>query len=319
MNQVLTEDEEEWEKGCGKMEKEKDYPFPGNWSRLHKMIQEADAAGERQRIEPILWDWYQTIPGDSFIFMEIFQCVMERPDEADTIEKLQELVAIHMAEAEEPASGGLQIAQYYIMRDQPFEAAHWINRYLEWQDEKETVNTQAHQVLQVLKMTEFPSAIAKLKRTLTRGSAGEQIEMLQHVHFNIDSVLDNVLIDLLLSDRPKLVKLVVLEKAFVEQPVVEWTDLGKRHHLTQDEASERIATWETVVTILQKRVKGDEIGTQLLMNYMYSHYPYVPAEVEEIDRAIESAKQAILQDEKPNGLAAEVLEADLRFTQALLD
>ncbi|MFO7176652.1 hypothetical protein QJS77_14550, partial [Enterococcus faecium] len=113
---------------------------------------------------------------------------------------------------------------YYIMRDQPFEAAHWINQYLEWQDKKDTVNTQAHQVLQVLKMTEFPAAIAKLKRTLTRGSTGEQIEALQHVHFQIDPVLDNVLHELLVSERPKLVKLIVLEKAFAELEVIEWTD-----------------------------------------------------------------------------------------------
>lgn len=301
------------------MEQEKEYPFPGNWSRLHKMIQEADAAGERQRIEPILWDWYQTMPGDPFIFMEIFQCAMERPDESETIEKLQELVTIHMAEAEDPTKGGLQIAQYFIMRDRPFEAAHWIERYLESQDKTETMNTQAHQVLQVLKMTEFPAAIAKLKRTMNRGSTGEQIEMLQHVHFNIDAVLDNVLNELLVSDRPKLVKLIVLEKAFVELPVIEWTDGGERHQMSRQEATEQVETWEAAVTPLRKSVESDEIGTQLLMNYMYSHYPFVPAPKQDIESAIELAKQAILQNENSEGLAAEILEADLRFTQALLD
>ncbi|WP_074032789.1 hypothetical protein [Exiguobacterium sp. AT1b] len=303
------------------MEKEKDqeYPFPGNWSRLHKMIQEADASGERQRIEPILWDWYQTIPGDPFIFMEIFQCAMEKPDDPETLEKLQELVAIQMAEAEEPASGGLQIAQYYIMRDQPFEAAHWINKYLEWQDKKETVNTQAQQVLQVLKMTEFPAAIAKLKRTLTRGSTGEQIEALQHVHFNIDSVLDNVLHELLVSKRPKLVKLIVLEKAFAELAVIKWSDGDSTNEMSQMEATSHIETWEKTVLSLQKSVEGDEIGTQLLMNYMYTHYPYVPAEKADVEQALVQAKQAILYDETVDGLAAAILEADLRFTQALLD
>lgn len=303
------------------MEKEKDqeYPFPGNWSRLHKMIQEADASGERQRIEPILWDWYQTIPGDPFIFMEIFQCAMEKPDDPETLEKLQELVAIQMAEAEEPASGGLQIAQYYIMRDQPFEAAHWINKYLEWQDKKETVNTQAQQVLQVLKMTEFPAAIAKLKRTLTRGSTGEQIEALQHVHFNIDSVLDNVLHELLVSKRPKLVKLIVLEKAFAELGVIKWSDGDSTNEMSQMEATSHIETWEKTVLSLQKSVEGDEIGTQLLMNYMYTHYPYVPAEKADVEQALVQAKQAILYDETVDGLAAAILEADLRFTQALLD
>lgn len=303
------------------MEKEKDqeYPFPGNWSRLHKMIQEADASGERQRIEPILWDWYQAIPGDPFIFMEIFQCAMEKPDDPETLEKLQELVAIQMAEAEEPASGGLQIAQYYIMRDQPFEAAHWINQYLEWQDKKDTVNTQAHQVLQVLKMTEFPAAIAKLKRTLTRGSTGEQIEALQHVHFNIDAVLDNVLHELLVSNRPKLIKLIVLEKAFVELSVIKWTDGDSTNEMSQMEATSHIETWEKTVLSLQKSVEGDEIGTQLLMNYMYTHYPYVPAEKADVEQALVQAKQAILHDEAVDGLAASILEADLRFTQALLD
>ena len=303
------------------MEKEKDqeYPFPGNWSRLHKMIQEADASGERQRIEPILWDWYQAIPGDPFIFMEIFQCAMEKPDDPETLEKLQELVAIQMAEAEEPASGGLQIAQYYIMRDQPFEAAHWINQYLEWQDKKDTVNTQAHQVLQVLKMTEFPAAIAKLKRTLTRGSTGEQIEALQHVHFNIDSVLDNVLHELLVSKRPKLVKLIVLEKAFAELAVIKWSDGDSTNEMSQMEATSHIETWEKTVLSLQKSVEGDEIGTQLLMNYMYTHYPYVPAEKAVVEQALVEAKQAILHDEAVDGLAAAILEADLRFTQALLD
>ncbi|WP_214794359.1 MULTISPECIES: hypothetical protein [unclassified Exiguobacterium] len=303
------------------MEKEKDqeYPFPGNWSRLHKMIQEADASGERQRIEPILWDWYQAIPGDPFIFMEIFQCAMEKPDDPETLEKLQELVAIQMAEAEEPASGGLQIAQYYIMRDQPFEAAHWINQYLEWQDKKDTVNTQAHQVLQVLKMTEFPAAIAKLKRTLTRGSTGEQIEALQHVHFNIDTVLDNVLHELLVSNRPKLIKLIVLEKAFVELSVIKWTDGDSTNEMSQMEATSHIETWEKTVLSLQKSVEGDEIGTQLLMNYMYTHYPYVPAEKADVEQALVQAKQAILHDEAVDGLAASILEADLRFTQALLD
>lgn len=303
------------------MEKEKDqeYPFPGNWSRLHKMIQEADASGERQRIEPILWDWYQAIPGDPFIFMEIFQCAMEKPDDPETLEKLQELVAIQMAEAEEPASGGLQIAQYYIMRDQPFEAAHWINQYLEWQDKKDTVNTQAHQVLQVLKMTEFPAAIAKLKRTLTRGSTGEQIEALQHVHFNIDSVLDNVLHELLVSKRPKLVKLIVLEKAFAELAVIKWSDGDSTNEMSQMEATSHIETWEKTVLSLQKSVEGDEIGTQLLMNYMYTHYPYVPAEKADVEQALVQAKQAILHDEAVDGLAAAILEADLRFTQALLD
>lgn len=303
------------------MEKEKDqeYPFPGNWSRLHKMIQEADASGERQRIEPILWDWYQAIPGDPFIFMEIFQCAMEKPDDPETLEKLQELVAIQMAEAEEPASGGLQIAQYYIMRDQPFEAAHWINKYLEWQDKKDTVNTQAQQVLQVLKMTEFPAAIAKLKRTLTRGSTGEQIEALQHVHFNIDSVLDNVLHELLVSKRPKLVKLIVLEKAFAELAVIKWSDGDSTNEMSQMEATSHIETWEKTVLSLQKSVEGDEIGTQLLMNYMYTHYPYVPAEKADVEQALVQAKQAILYDEAVDGLAAAILEADLRFTQALLD
>ncbi|WP_214815690.1 hypothetical protein [Exiguobacterium sp. s59] len=303
------------------MEKEKDqeYPFPGNWSRLHKMIQEADASGERQRIEPILWDWYQAIPGDPFIFMEIFQCAMEKPDDPETLEKLQELVAIQMAEAEEPASGGLQIAQYYIMRDQPFEAAHWINQYLEWQDKKDTVNTQALQVLQVLKMTEFPAAIAKLKRTLTRGSTGEQIEALQHVHFNIDAVLDNVLHELLVSNRPKLIKLIVLEKAFVELSVIKWTDGDSTNEMSQMEATSHIETWEKTVLSLQKSVEGDEIGTQLLMNYMYTHYPYVPAEKADVEQALVQAKQAILHDEAVDGLAASILEADLRFTQALLD
>lgn len=300
-------------------EKDQDYPFPGNWSRLHKMIQEADASGERQRIEPILWDWYQTIPGDPFIFMEIFQCAMEKPDDPETLEKLQELVAIQMAEAEEPASGGLQIAQYYIMRDQPFEAAHWINQYLEWQDKKDTVNTQAHQVLQVLKMTEFPAAIAKLKRTLTRGSTGEQIEALQHVHFNIDSVLDNVLHELLVSKRPKLVKLIVLEKAFAELAVIKWSDGDSTNEMSQMEATSHIETWEKTVLSLQKSVEGDEIGTQLLMNYMYTHYPYVPAEKADVEQALVQAKQAILHDEAVDGLAAAILEADLRFTQALLD
>lgn len=303
------------------MEKEKDqeYPFPGNWSRLHKMIQEADASGERQRIEPILWDWYQAIPGDPFIFMEIFQCAMEKPDDPETLEKLQELVAIQMAEAEEPASGGLQIAQYYIMRDQPFEAAHWINKYLEWQDKNDTVNTQAQQVLQVLKMTEFPAAIAKLKRTLTRGSTGEQIEALQHVHFNIDSVLDNVLHELLVSKRPKLVKLIVLEKAFAELAVIKWSDGDSTNEMSQMEATSHIETWEKTVLSLQKSVEGDEIGTQLLMNYMYTHYPYVPAEEADVEQALVQAKQAILYDEAVDGLAAAILEADLRFTQALLD
>lgn len=300
-------------------EKDQDYPFPGNWSRLHKMIQEADASGERQRIEPILWDWYQAIPGDPFIFMEIFQCAMEKPDDPETLEKLQELVAIQMAEAEEPASGGLQIAQYYIMRDQPFEAAHWINQYLEWQDKKDTVNTQAHQVLQVLKMTEFPAAIAKLKRTLTRGSTGEQIEALQHVHFNIDSVLDNVLHELLVSKRPKLVKLIVLEKAFSELAVIKWSDGDSTNEMSQMEATSHIETWEKTVLSLQKSVEGDEIGTQLLMNYMYTHYPYVPAEKADVEQALVQAKQAILHDEAVDGLAAAILEADLRFTQALLD
>ncbi|WP_214819372.1 MULTISPECIES: hypothetical protein [unclassified Exiguobacterium] len=300
-------------------EKDQDYPFPGNWSRLHKMIQEADASGERQRIEPILWDWYQAIPGDPFIFMEIFQCAMEKPDDPETLEKLQELVAIQMAEAEEPASGGLQIAQYYIMRDQPFEAAHWINQYLEWQDKKDTVNTQAHQVLQVLKMTEFPAAIAKLKRTLTRGSTGEQIEALQHVHFNIDSVLDNVLHELLVSKRPKLVKLIVLEKAFAELAVIKWSDGDSTNEMSQMEATSHIETWEKTVLSLQKSVEGDEIGTQLLMNYMYTHYPYVPAEMADVEQALVQAKQAILHDEAVDGLAAAILEADLRFTQALLD
>ncbi|MCA0979683.1 MULTISPECIES: hypothetical protein [Exiguobacterium] len=300
-------------------EKDQDYPFPGNWSRLHKMIQEADASGERQRIEPILWDWYQAIPGDPFIFMEIFQCAMEKPDDPETLEKLQELVAIQMAEAEEPASGGLQIAQYYIMRDQPFEAAHWINQYLEWQDKKDTVNTQAHQVLQVLKMTEFPAAIAKLKRTLTRGSTGEQIEALQHVHFNIDSVLDNVLHELLVSKRPKLVKLIVLEKAFAELAVIKWSDGDSTNEMSQMEATSHIETWEKTVLSLQKSVEGDEIGTQLLMNYMYTHYPYVPAEKADVEQALVQAKQAILHDEAVDGLAAAILEADLRFTQALLD
>ncbi|MDA5560321.1 hypothetical protein PJK55_06190 [Exiguobacterium sp. MMG028] len=300
-------------------EKDQDYPFPGNWSRLHKMIQEADASGERQRIEPILWDWYQAIPGDPFIFMEIFQCAMEKPDDPETLEKLQELVAIQMAEAEEPASGGLQIAQYYIMRDQPFEAAHWINQYLEWQDEKDTVNTQAHQVLQVLKMTEFPAAVAKLKRTLTRGSTGEQIEALQHVHFNIDSVLDNVLNELLVSNRPKLVKLIVLEKAFAELAVIKWSDGDSTNEMSQMEATSHIETWEKTVLSLQKSVEGDEIGTQLLMNYMYTHYPYVPAEKADVEQALVQAKQAILHDEAVDGLAAAILEADLRFTQALLD
>lgn len=300
-------------------EKDQDYPFPGNWSRLHKMIQEADASGERQRIEPILWDWYQAIPGDPFIFMEIFQCAMEKPDDPETLEKLQELVAIQMAEAEEPASGGLQIAQYYIMRDQPFEAAHWINQYLEWQDKKDTVNTQAHQVLQVLKMTEFPAAIAKLKRTLTRGSTGEQIEALQHVHFNIDSVLDNVLHELLVSKRPKLVKLIVLEKAFAELAVIKWSDGDSMNEMSQMEATSYIETWEKTVLSLQKSVEGDEIGTQLLMNYMYTHYPYVPAEKADVEQALVQAKQAILHDEAVDGLAASILEADLRFTQALLD
>ncbi|WP_214695266.1 hypothetical protein [Exiguobacterium sp. s160] len=300
-------------------EKDQDYPFPGNWSRLHKMIQEADASGERQRIEPILWDWYQAIPGDPFIFMEIFQCAMEKPDDPETLEKLQELVAIQMAEAEEPASGGLQIAQYYIMRDQPFEAAHWINQYLEWQDKKDTVNTQAHQVLQVLKMTEFPAAIAKLKRTLTRGSTGEQIEALQHVHFNIDSVLDNVLHELLVSKRPKLVKLIVLEKAFAELAVIKWSDGDSTNEMSQMEATSQIETWEKTVLALQKSVEGDEIGTQLLMNYMYTHYPYVPAEKADVEQALVQAKQAILHDEAVDGLAAAILEADLRFTQALLD
>lgn len=300
-------------------EKDQDYPFPGNWSRLHKMIQEAEASGERQRIEPILWDWYQVIPGDPFIFMEIFQCAMERPDDPETLEKLQELVSIHMAEAEEPASGGLQIAQYYIMRDQPFEAAHWIHQYLEWQDKKDTVNTQADQVLQVLKMTEFPAAIAKLKRTLTRGGTGEQIEALQHVHFNIDTVLDNVLHELLMSNRPKLIKLIVLEKAFVELSVIKWTDQDSTHEMSQANAKTQIETWEKTVLSLQKSVDGDEIGTQLLMNYMYTHYPYVPAEKVDIEQALAQAKQAILHDEAVDGLAAAILEADLRFTQALLD
>ncbi|WP_214700631.1 hypothetical protein [Exiguobacterium sp. s57] len=300
-------------------EKDQDYPFPGNWSRLHKMIQEADASGERQRIEPILWDWYQVIPGDPFIFMEIFQCAMERPDDPETLEKLQELVAIQMTEAEEPASGGLQIAQYYIMRDQPFEAAHWINQYLEWQKDKDTVNTQAHQVLQVLKMTEFPAAIAKLKRTLTRGSTGEQIEALQHVHFNIDSVLDNVLHELLESERPKLIKLIVLEKAFTELANIKWTDGESMNEMSQVEATAHIEKWEKIVLSLQKSVEGDEIGTQLLMNYMYTHYPYVPVPTEDIEESLAQAKQAILHDKAVDGLAAAILEADLRFTQALLD
>ncbi|MGA9467523.1 MAG: hypothetical protein WBV10_07830 [Exiguobacterium marinum] len=300
-------------------EKDQDYPFPGNWSRLHKMIQEADASGERQRIEPILWDWYQVIPGDPFIFMEIFQCAMERPDDPETLEKLQELVAIQMTEAEEPASGGLQIAQYYIMRDQPFEAAHWINQYLEWQKDKDTVNTQAHQVLQVLKMTEFPAAIAKLKRTLTRGSTGEQIEALQHVHFNIDSVLDNVLHELLESERPKLIKLIVLEKAFTELANIKWTDGESMNEMSQVEATAHIEKWEKTVLSLQKSVEGDEIGTQLLMNYMYTHYPYVPVPTEDIEESLAQAKQAILHDKAVDGLAAAILEADLRFTQALLD
>lgn len=301
------------------MEKEREYPFPGNWSRLQKMIQEAEAAGERQRVEPILWDWYASVTGDQFIFMEIFQCLMERPEEPETLEKLEELVTTQMAEAKEPAAGGLQIAQYYIMRDQPFEAAHWINRYLDWQDKTDQVNTQAYQVLQVLKMTEFPAAIAKLKRTVHRGGVGEQIEMLEHVHFNIDDVLDNVLKGLLLEDRPKLIKLIVLERAFEELPVIEWVDLEARHRLTQEEAQVQTRKWEHTVHDLQKSVKGDEIATQLLMNYMYTHYPFTPGAPSEIEAAVGKAKTAILNDEGTEGLAAEILEADLRFTQAFLD
>ncbi|TCI37600.1 hypothetical protein EVJ29_06140 [Exiguobacterium sp. SH4S7] len=301
------------------MEKEREYPFPGNWSRLQKMIQEADAAGERQRVEPILWDWYAAVKGDQFIFMEIFQCLMERPEEPETLEKLEELVTTQIHEAEEPAAGGLQIAQYYIMRDQPFEAAHWIHQYLEWQDKADQVNTQAYQVLQVLKMTEFPAAIAKLKRTVHRGSVGEQIELLEHVHFNIDDVLDNVLKGLLLEDRPKLMKLIVLEKAFEELSVIEWVDLETHHRLTQAEAQVKMDEWEHVVHDLQKAVKGDEIATQLLMNYMYTHYPFTPGEASEIETAVVRAKAAILNDEETDGLAAEILEADIRFTQAFLD
>lgn len=318
-NLLLTEDEREWKKGCGEMEKGQQYPFPGSWARLQKMIQEADAAGERERIEPILWDWYHTIPGDPFLFMEIFQCVMERPEEPETIEKLEELVAIHLTKAEDPASGGLQIAQYFIMRDYPFEAAHWINQYLEWQEQSDTVNTQAHQVLQVLKMTEFPAAIAKLKRILNRGGTGEQIEALQRVHFNIDPVLDNVLSELLTSDRPKIVKLIVLEKAFEERAQIVWTDLGVRYDLSKDEAEQRIDDWEDHVARLQKHVAGDEIATQLLMNYMYTHYPFVSPNMETLETALFDAKRSILEGIEPDGLAAEILEADVRFTQALLD
>lgn len=307
------------EERCDEMEDKREYPFPGNWSRLQKMIQEADAAGERQRVEPILWDWYEVVKGDQFIFMEIFQCLMERPEEPETLEKLEELVTTHMIKAEEPAIGGLQIAQYYIMRDQPFEAAHWINKYLIWQEHTDNVNTQAHQVLQVLKMTEFPAAIAKLKRVIHRGTVGEQIEMLQHVHFNIDEVLDNVLKGLLLEDRSKLLKLIILEKAFVELTVIEWTDQGEHYHLTREEVSVLMLEWELRIHDLQKTVQGDEIATQLLMNYMYTHFPFTPAEVPELEAAIMEAKAAILNDEEAFGLAAEILEADIRFTTALLD
>ena len=55
------------------------------------------------------------------------------------------------------------------------------------------------------------------------------------------------------------------------------------------------------------------------MNYMYTHYPYVPAEKADVEQALVQAKQAILHDEPVDGIAAEILEADLRFTQALLD
>ncbi|XCA82664.1 hypothetical protein ABKJ26_10560 [Exiguobacterium mexicanum] len=301
------------------MAKEKAYPFPGNWSRLQKMIQEADTAGERQRVEPILWDWYEAVPGDPFVFMELFQCLMERPEEPETLEKLEELVTTQMTVAEEPAAGGLQIAQYYIMRDQPFEAAHWINLYLEWQEKTDHVNTQAHQVLQVLKLTEFPAAIAKVKRILHRGGIGEQIETLEHVHFNIDDVLDNVLKELLVAERPKLMKLIVLQKAFDELPVIEWTDLGIRHRLTQDEATVHTQAWEAMTNQLQRVVYGDEIATQLLMNYMYTHYPFTPREASDVEVALRQAKTAILQHEETDGLAAEILEADMRFTEAFLD
>lgn len=301
------------------MAKEQAYPFPGNWSRLQKMIQEADAAGERQRVEPILWDWYEAVTGDPFIFMELFQCLMERPEEPETLEKLEELVTTQIQQAEEPAAGGLQIAQYFIMRDQPFEAAHWIHRYLEWQEKSDHVNTQAHQVLQVLKLTEFPAAIAKVKRILHRGSIGEQIETLEHVHFNIDDVLDNVLLELLVAERPKLIKMIILQKAFDELPVVEWTDLGVKHRLTQPEAKVHTEAWELMLDRLKRGVHGDEIATQLLMNYMYTHYPFTPEQAPELETAIFQAKTAMLHHEEADGLAAEILEADMRFTEAFLD
>ncbi|MFY7867963.1 MAG: hypothetical protein ACOVQN_00575, partial [Exiguobacterium sp.] len=63
----------------------------------------------------------------------------------------------------------------------------------------------------------------------------------------------------------------------------------------------------------------DEIGTLLLIIYMYTNYPYVPAEKADVEQALIQAKQAILHDESIDGLAAAILEADLRFTQALLD
>ncbi|MGL3600365.1 hypothetical protein ACSV5T_10260, partial [Veillonella sp. ZSJB6] len=80
--------------------------------------------------------------------------------------------------------------------------------------------------------------------------------------FNIDDVLDNVLKELLVAERPKLMKLIVLQKAFDELPVIEWTDLGTRHRLTHDEAKIHTEAWETMVNGLQRAVYGDEIATQ---------------------------------------------------------
>ncbi|WP_214842692.1 hypothetical protein [Exiguobacterium sp. s150] len=300
------------------MDQNQQYPFPGNWTRLQKMVKEADMAGERQRIEPILWEWYEQLSGDVYLFMEIFQCLMERPDEPETLERLEELVTTQMETSERPETCGLQIAQYYIMRDQPFEAAHWIEKYLSVQD-GDNVNTQAYQVLQVLKLTEFPAAIAKLKRTLHQGSTAEQIEMLAHVHFNIDDVLDNVLKAYLLADRPKVIKVMVLERAIAELETIEWTDRGERYVYDRTEASTFAREWGFTYGDLQKRFYGDEIATQLSTNYCYVHYPFVPHLADELEPAIVEAKRAMLNAMEANGLAGEILEADASFTRSLLD
>lgn len=292
-----------------------EYPFPGSWERLEKMMKEAARAGESERLVPILFEWFERFSEDDTLFVELHHSLIAE----ERFEELREVVNRYLAKHPHPERMGLQLAQFYMLVKQPIEAAYWLGRHIRAQEEAGEVNAEAERVLLVLRLTEFPGVIARLKRVFRGDDVTAQLEAAESVRFGVDAVIDQVLFDYLKrDDAAKVVKIPLIERACMECDDVSWSDRGQTYTFKRDELGSMIRAWTEEFAWGSGQLASDEIGAQLFKHYLFAHYPFATKQVADVAEACRLAKQSLLSGDVVDGLALEIIEADRRFTEDFL-